>query len=370
MTDRVFDQIGNHLGQQFGVPVDQDRRCIGTERRKHHACVLGHVLVDIDDIRQHGAKLDRTKPRQPRAGLDLGNAQQRGERIRNLVTFAQRQRQIFGNRQSLHAFARRRFKPVSQTVQRRAQIMRNIGTDLAHRLDNRGQPRQRAVDAGGNPVKVVALSAQRQPRGQIAKRHLMQCRVHLCQPVVNPRRQNRPRTHRRDQHQQRGPSQSPRKDLAQVVQIGVGQPDGQSISASGAGEDAIGIVRDDADPVRRDDRPTRHNRDVGDVRRHHPPGLVFQQIDRGAVRAGGDPVLDVFDQIALLACQHRLFQRHEYLGDPAILTRGQLGMHQAIANAARQQQRGKHERGHRYRQPERSAAQQVSEAHGLHTPHS
>ena len=85
MADRVLDEVGKELQQKLAIASD-DRGLVGAAGpRELMAGVLGDGFVDVGDIIEHGVEVDVCETCLAGAGFDLGDAQERVERLDHSV---------------------------------------------------------------------------------------------------------------------------------------------------------------------------------------------------------------------------------------------------------------------------------------------
>ena len=245
--------------------------------------------------------------------------------------------------------------------------MGDIFGHRAHRLDHLRQPGQRCIDQHGYRIHIIGPSRHRQPGGQVTRRDLLHCRCHQCHPRLHPPGQHRPGDHRPGQHREGRPQQTVGNDFPKVIQIAIGLTDRQSIRPNRAGEQPIRIVAAYAKLSGIDIRPAGNSTDVCHIRAQDRPGRIAQLENRRPVRAGRNPGLYRLNQVWLVILLQRGLQCGENLLNAGVLPGGQLGMHQAIANAARQHQQGQNAERQGHGKAERGVSPQFSEAHARHT---
>ena len=130
-------------------------------RRQRLAVILGDIGIDLGNGFDDAVEVEIDKARLAGAGLDLGNAQQRIEGLVDLQAFGARLRQLVGNGLAPRGLVGGAFQDHLQPVERRLQIMRDVGADLAHAVDQGRQPLERGVDLARDAVDVVAIAEQR-----------------------------------------------------------------------------------------------------------------------------------------------------------------------------------------------------------------
>ena len=126
------------------------------------AAIFGHRQVQLVQPLQQYRKVDRRETADPGAGLDLGDAQQRGEQGQHLVGVLERppdRRRIVPDPARLVA---RRLQAVAQPRQRRAQVVCHVAGDLLQVLEQLGDAVEHVVDGTGQAVPLVVPTAQRE----------------------------------------------------------------------------------------------------------------------------------------------------------------------------------------------------------------
>ncbi len=58
MPDGIFDEVGEHLGQQFAVAGDPVMAAGGGRDRQRFAVVLGDIGIDLADRRYHAGEIN------------------------------------------------------------------------------------------------------------------------------------------------------------------------------------------------------------------------------------------------------------------------------------------------------------------------
>ena len=149
MPDRVFDEIGEELGQKLPISV----HCAGIRNRQRQALpgVLRRRAERIDHDVEHLRKIDRHEPRAPRPRFDVGDAQQPVEGFSNRVHLRNRRPHC-----RLARPLRRkggRFKCLAEPGQRRFEIVRDVGRYLLNSIEEQFDTSKRSVDGGADAIK-------------------------------------------------------------------------------------------------------------------------------------------------------------------------------------------------------------------------
>ena len=88
MAQRVVDQVGDHLHEEFLVAGDRKRRVEALNERL--ALVFGGRRERLRDLARHLCEVERPESRPPRAGLDLADAEQGVEGLEHALDVADR----------------------------------------------------------------------------------------------------------------------------------------------------------------------------------------------------------------------------------------------------------------------------------------
>ena len=143
MTQRIVDQVGDHLHEQLLV-AGHRKRCVEALNQRL-AFVFGSWRERLHDLPRQFGEVNRPESRPPRPSLDLSDAEQGIEGLEHTLDVADHRIDRTARR------ARRRFVPydfetTQHSGQRLPQIMRNVGADLPVRL-------QELLDSIEQPVE-------------------------------------------------------------------------------------------------------------------------------------------------------------------------------------------------------------------------
>ena len=133
MPDGVFDQVCEGLSQQFRVASDP----CGTSHiaQQGLARVLCHFGINITDVSKQCCQIDRSEFLPTRPRLDLRYAKQRGKSLVDGLTLRDGGSEVILDRCRDGCVACRLLILNTQSVQRRAQFVGDVGADLTHRLN-------------------------------------------------------------------------------------------------------------------------------------------------------------------------------------------------------------------------------------------
>ncbi len=156
VPDRILDQIGEKLGEKLAVAEDAGVGAGVDIHGEAVALILDHHPVDVGDMAEQVLQVDRGKALAPGARLDLGDTQQRLERVDDGVDLAQRvgdQAAELGD--ALRADAGG-IEPLAQAAERMFEVVGDVGGGLIDVEDQPFELVERLVDLAGDMVEVVA----------------------------------------------------------------------------------------------------------------------------------------------------------------------------------------------------------------------
>ena len=183
--DRILDQIGQRLADQFAVAMKRRRR--GPDMQGH-AVVFRQRLIEfvnaVGDV--GGVEIVHVSARLP--GLGARDHQQRVEGPDQAVGFLDGPFQrgaVFG---LAGGFRQRLLGAVAQSRQRRLQIVGDIVGNFLQPHHQGLDPLQHGVEIFREPVEFVAAASDRQPAAQIARHDGLRGAGHGIDPPQHPPR--------------------------------------------------------------------------------------------------------------------------------------------------------------------------------------
>ena len=108
MPQSIFHKVGEHLRQQFPIPVDPAFLALEDLCRQRLSVIFGDVRIDFGNGFDDAVDIQIDESRLARAGLDLGDAQKGIEGLIDLKALGAGIRQIVGNRLARGGLVRRR----------------------------------------------------------------------------------------------------------------------------------------------------------------------------------------------------------------------------------------------------------------------
>lgn len=158
---RILDQVDCRLGDQLAIPQN---RYSGVDRPKEGSpAILDRRRVAFRQFECERAHVDRREAAASFAALDFRNAQDRGEERKHLVDLRDR----VEDRRSRIVLCSA-LEPVSQSCQRRPQVMGNIARNLLKIFDQSLDSVQHPVERFGELVELVIARAQRHSTSNVA----------------------------------------------------------------------------------------------------------------------------------------------------------------------------------------------------------
>ena len=241
--------------------------------------------------------------------------------------------------------------------------MRDIGTDLLHAVDGRGEPRQGRIDVAGEAVDVVVPSEQRDARLQVAVGYAVHGVPDGIEAPLRSACDPGPTRDRKNGDRQRRPGEACEHDLVQAVDLLVAQTDHQPVAVDGTGIDAVGHVASEADPVRGRVGPA-----VRKARRRHVAAedlAVRIGHQKQAILAARRPDIgpDGIEQVGDVPVAIGVGDDRVGLLDRLVLVLLEFDADQLVDNDAGRQERADEHDGKCQRQAERRALEQPIAAH-------
>ena len=135
---------------------------------KRKPVLVGDRLVELGDGARDLGEIDHRQRVAARAGLGLGDAEQRVEGAEQAIGLGDRLAQRLGIALRVGLLEQRHFEPRAQPRQRRAQIVRDIVGDLAHARHQPLDLVEHGVEVCRELVELVAAAGDRHALRQIA----------------------------------------------------------------------------------------------------------------------------------------------------------------------------------------------------------
>ncbi len=243
VRDGILDQVGQHLRQEFAVAIQVG--FVDPARKQAPSMVLRNTRIGIDNIKHQLPKVDRLETQLARAGLDLGYAQQGVEGRIDPVAFGKRFLQQRPQGCVLPAAVEHFVHCQLQPVERRLEVMGDVGADLPHAFNERGEPFEGLVDLSGDFIDVIPRAGEKYTHLKLAirdRRHRRGDRVQtlLCAVgEIGPRREG-------EQHCECAcPAEAHQHDPGEIARFLEALSDGQPVSIEGVAEEAklLGIFQ-------------------------------------------------------------------------------------------------------------------------------
>ena len=165
MTQRIVDQVGDQLHQEFLVAGNRKRRVEALNERL--AFVLGGRGERLHDLPRDFREVQRPESRPPRAGLDLADAEQGVEGIEHTLDVADRRIDRVASRAGRRVVPRD-FETAQHPRQRLAQIVGDVGADLLVRQQEFLDAVEQPVEGPRERGQVVVCAAKRNPPAPVA----------------------------------------------------------------------------------------------------------------------------------------------------------------------------------------------------------
>src|ERR1039458_7677217 len=124
VAHRIFEQISEHLREQFAIALDA-QRCVNLHHERL-AFLLERRLINLRHGPQQLAEIQFGEAGYARAALDLCDAQQCTKRLQNRVDVVQCILQHRAGARRDPTAPLRQFQALAQACQRRAKIMRDV----------------------------------------------------------------------------------------------------------------------------------------------------------------------------------------------------------------------------------------------------
>ena len=188
-------------------------------------------------------EVDAGEARFPGACFDLGDPEQGIERRVDLIALGPRIGELGGDVPAFALGFHRLLDHQPQPVERRLQIMGDVDADLPHALEEAGEPLKRVVHLHRQHVDVVAVAGELNARGKLALRDPAHRRGDGLHAPLDADRQRGAAGERQHQHQCGGRGEAGQRDLVDLADFGLADPDQQPVAAELAGEGPVGIRR-------------------------------------------------------------------------------------------------------------------------------
>ena len=304
VLDGVVQKVGERLEQH--VAVAADRRRAGDLEPEAAALGLGQRLVELGHVADQVRQLDRLEAALGRAGLGLGDGEQRGEGLQQLVDLGHGLGGRLAIGVEVGVLQQQQLETAAQPRQRAAQVVGDVVGDLLGGVEQALDAVQHGVEVRRHLVELVAAAAERNPPVEVAAHDLAAGGV----DVLDAPEQEAAHQQRAGQRQRQDDRQAPAERLghqvahpgalAHVVADQEMQAAAQVEQARPAEIDrllvlGLGKLEAEGHPavgVRRLDRPVRDVTGQGRV------VAVDQQVEAAPAGGAGGPALDRVQEAA------------------------------------------------------------------------